>query len=378
MKKILVFSSFAPSLLLFRAHLIQAFLDEGHFVSVLVPISTIDSDFSINFSKRFPTVKVLSIDMALHGMNPFKDFKFILGLKALFKKEQPDIVLSYTIKPVIYGSIAARWAKVRFIYAMITGLGTMFELTGFKGKLIHQLVKVLYRCGLRQCQKVIFQNPDDQAYFVKLKLVELGKTMRVNGSGVDLSYFSPALLPEKVSFIFIGRLVKEKGIHEFIEAAKQIYFAYPQAKFCVVGDVFEGHPSSIDHGQLQDLKSMPCFDWAGQVADVAGYIAKNSVMVLPSYREGTPRSVLEAMAMGRPIITTDAPGCRETVMDGVNGFLVPIKNVDALVEKMEYFLHNPRECERMGQESRKLVEQKFDVHQVNQVILETILGQVNE
>jgi glycosyltransferase involved in cell wall biosynthesis len=375
MKKIIIFASFAPSLLLFRAHLIQALLGRGYCVSVLVPAATIDPDFSMNFTARFPSVKVLSIDMALHGMNPFKDLKLIWSLKGLFKKERPDLVLSYTIKPVIYGSIAARLAKVRHIDSMITGLGTMFELKGFKGKLIHQLVKVLYRFALAQCQRVIFQNPDDQTLFVKLKLVKLAKTLRVNGSGVDLLHFTPTCIPEKIRFLFIGRLVREKGIQEFIEAAKQMHVLDPEVKFCVVGGVFDGHPSSITPGELNCLKSLPHFEWVGQVSDVMPWIASSSVMVLPSYREGTPRSVLEAMAMGRPIITTDAPGCRETVIDGVNGFLVPVKNVSALVEKMQYFLQNPKECERMGQESRRLVEQKFDVHQVNQVILDAILDQ---
>ncbi len=374
LKKIIIFASYAPSLLLFRAHLIQAFLDQGCHVSVLAPTTTFSQEFTTAFTMRFPSVKIIEVDMSLHGMNPIQDFKVILDLKALFKQEQPDALFSYTIKPVIYGSIAAHCAKVPAIYVMITGLGTTFAVNSFKDKVIYCLVKKLYRYALKKCQKVIFQNPDDQALFTSLNLVSLESTLKVNGSGIDLSSFVACPLPERIQFIFIGRLVIEKGVAEFVEAAKKIYLSYPEVSFCIVGELFSGHPRSVSAELLETLKAEPCFELVGQVSDVSPYLVKSSVMVLPSYREGTPRSVLEAMAMGRPVITTDAPGCRETVIDGVNGFLVPVKNIDVLVEKMEYFIQNPDCCVTMGAESRKLAEQKFDVHQVNTAIINIILG----
>ncbi len=375
LKKIIIFASFAPSLLLFRAHLIQALLDQGCAISVLAPRSTCSPEFMTEFQRRFPNVAVLKIDMSLHGMNPFKDLQSLFKLKALFKKEKPDIVLSYTIKPVIYGSIAACMARVPNVFSMITGLGTTFDIRGRRDALVHVLVKILYRQALKGCCKVIFQNNDDANLFKKLKLVSQGQLLCVNGSGVDIQAFHLMPLPKKISFIFIGRLIIEKGIREFMTAAERIHVAYPEVVFHVVGDIFKGHPRSLSAADYRILKTKPYFNFVGQVDDVQPSIQKSTVMVLPSYREGTPRSVLEAMSMGRAIITTDTPGCRETVVDGVNGFLVPVKDVDALVEKMEYFIQNPAKCQEMGLESRKLAERKFDVHAVNTVIIKAILGE---
>ncbi len=372
MKKILIFASFAPSLLLFRAHLIQSLLDEGNLVSVLAPTVTLTPAFQCQFKSRFPTVKVLSIDLSLHGLNPVRDLKVIFALRALFKKESPDVIFSYTIKPVIYGSMAAHFAKVPRILSMITGLGTSFAVNTFKDHFIHQVVKFLYRRALKKCDQVIFQNPDDRALFSDLGLISLQKSILVNGSGVDLTEFSPAPLPVCVSFIFIGRLIHEKGIVEFLQAAQDIQKKYPQTHFYIVGGTIPNHPRSLTEADLQSFKRLPHFHFTGDVAEVRPYIAKSSVIVLPSYREGTPRAVLEAMAMARPVITTDAPGCRETVEHGVNGFLVPIKNRDVLVEKMEYFIQNPARCPEMGEASRKWAEARFNVHNVNKTLIRTI------
>jgi hypothetical protein len=374
MKKIILFASYAPSLLLFRAQLIQDFLDHGCQVSVLAPAVTISQTFSDEFQSRFPQVPILSVEMSLHGMNPFKDFKTILDLKRLFKKERPGIVFAYTVKPVIYGAIAASWAKISAMFGMLTGLGSGFNVSSFKDRCIHGFVKKLYRIALPKCQKVIFQNPDDQSLFRSLGLVKADQTLLVNGSGVDLREFNLTDLPEVIHFIFIGRLISEKGIFDFIEAARRVHLQYPEVKFRIVGDVFPGHPSSLSLQDLEFIQSKPYFDFVGQVRDVRPFIAASSIMVLPStYREGTPRSILEALAMGRPIITTDIPGCRETVVSGQNGFLIPPKNVDALVEKMQFFIQNQSVIGTMGLQSRQLAEQKFDVHQVNQRILAVVL-----
>ncbi len=373
-KKIVIFASYAPSLLLFRAHLIRSFLNNGCQVSILAPSITLTEDFIAEFKDKFSQVNILSIEMSLHGINPLKDFNTMIKIKKIFKEEQPDILLSYTIKPVIYGAIAASWARVPHVFAMITGLGTTFQPRNFKDRLIYRLVRILYRSGLKQSQKVFFQNPDDKKLFENLNLVQPRKTLQINGSGVDLEEFNMNQLPQKLSFIFIGRLLVEKGVQEFIQAAQKIHSKYPAVTFRVIGDVFSGHPRSISQDDLNVLKSESYFDFVGHVSDVRHYIQQSTIMVLPSYQEGTPRAVLEAMAMGRPIITTDAPGCRETVIDGVNGFLVPVKNVGALVEKMEYFIQNQGKCAKMGLASRKLAEEKFDVHQVNKVIINTILG----
>lgn len=215
---------------------------------------------------------------------------------------------------------------------------------------------------------IIFQNQDDQALFRRLRLVSRGReTHVINGSGVDLDRFSPMPVPEGASFLMIARLLKDKGIREFAEAAERLKARHPEIPITLVGD-FDPSPDSLSREALDEL--IRCgIDYKGHLADVRPAIAASSVYVLPSYREGTPRSVLEAMAMGRAIITTDAPGCRETVRPGENGFLVRPRDAGSLYEAMMRFVDEPAFARRMGEASRKLAEAKYDVKQVNANLL---------
>jgi len=305
------------------------------------------------------------------GLNPLKDVKTLFSLRKVLKEIKPDIVFSYTVKPIVYGSIAAHMAGVRRMYALISGLGYVFIGQTFKQRLLTQIVAFLYRRGLKYNQVVFFQNPDDLHLFVSKSIVpKTVKPVLVNGSGVNIEKFAfapPKLSP--VTFLLIARLIKDKGILEYVESARLLKQKYPAAKCQLLGPL-DINPAAITQEQLERWTKEGIIEYLGKTNDVRPYIADASVFVLPSfYREGTPRSVLEAMSMGRPIITTDAPGCRETVIDGKNGFLVSVKDVDALKSAMEKFILEPDLISQMGKQSRIIAEEKYDVRKVNRAIL---------
>ena len=290
------------------------------------------------------------------------------------KQIKPDVFLGYTIKPVIYGSLAAKIANVNRIYSMIEGLGYAFTGSGIKRKMVGSLAKFLYRHTLKFQDKIFFLNPDDFALFNKMHLLrDLQQGVLLNGIGVDLDEFLPAPYPKTISFILIGRLVRDKGVNEYVEAAHIVKQQYPFAVFKLAGFI-DKNPTAISEKKLRKWHESGKINYLGLLSKetVIKAIANSSVYVLPSYREGLPVTVMEAMAMARPIITTDVPGCRETVQEGINGFLVSAKNVTDLVKAMKYFLDKPLQVEKMGQASREIAEEKYDVHKVNNTILQTM------
>ena len=369
--KFLIISSFLPSVLNFRGKLIEAIHQRSYEIHIIAPDLT-----------SFPTEheKLLDLGYCIHevpmqrtGTNPASDLKTLLSMYALINKIKPDYVLSYTIKPVIYGTLAAWLAKVPHRYALITGLGYAFQNveTNSKRSIFQKLVHGLYQQALSRSHKAFFQNPDDLKLFQDLKLLGSDTpAVVVNGSGVNVTDFNVLPLPldagqkPKISFLLIARLLVDKGVREYAEAAKIIQQQYPHVEFNLVGWIDE-NPSAITQQELDQWVANKTVKYWGKLTDVRPAIAESSVYVLPSYREGTPRTVLEAMAMGRAIITTDAPGCRETVVDGDNGFLVEVKSVESLVEAMQKFIHQPELIEKMGNRSREIALHKYDVHQVN-------------
>ena len=309
------------------------------------------------------------VSMERTGMNPARDIRSCLDLAAVLRGLQPDVVFSYTIKPVIYGSLAARLAKVPEVYSMITGLGYAFIGQEFKQKLVNRIVRTLYRVALSHNRRVFFQNSDDLEVFVSLKLIpETGRAVVVNGSGVDLDYYADAPLSDAPVFLLVARLLRDKGIVEYAEAARRLKLRHPKAVFQILGP-YDSNPAAISRPQMEAWERDGVLEYLGETDDVRPFLRRCTVYVLPSYREGTPRSVLEAMAMGRPVVTTDAPGCRETVRDGENGFLVPVKDVEMLAQAMERFLVQPELIRSMGKRSREIAEEKYDVRKVNAVIL---------
>ena len=292
---------------------------------------------------------------------------YVRSLFKLLKKEKPDLVLSYTVKPVVYGSFAAWLARVPRIISMITGAGYVFAAETTKARLVRRIVSFLYKIGLYCSDVVIFQNEDDLNEFVTRGLVKKEKTSVVNGSGVNMEEFKKTDYPQNLTFFMLARLLHSKGVREFLEAAERVKTRYPFVKFMLLG-ALESHQDSLSIDDLKPYVERGVVDYFGETDDVRPFFSRSSVFVLPSYREGTPRTVLEAMAMGRPIITTDAPGCRETVVDGLNGFLVPIKDVNALVEKMVWFVENVEKVPVMGQASWDYCRSKFDVRKVNEAM----------
>ena len=343
----------------FRGDLIKRIIGLGYEVIVTGPDQT-DVDKIEALGARF-----VEIPMNKTGTSVFGDLKYCKRLTALFKQEKPDVTLGYTVKPVIYGAIAAKRAKVPNINSMITGGGYVFIAKTLKAKVIGVIVKMLYRIGLRKATHVIFQNPDDLNEFCDRKLVKREKCSFVNGSGVNLEKFEKAPYPEQTAFFMLSRLLKSKGVCEYLEAAKKVKQQYPNTKFYILGKYEFEMQDAVDKDYVERFISDGIIERFEETSDVRPYYAMCSVYVLPSYREGTPRTVLEAMAMGRPIITTDTQGCRETVEDGKNGFLVPIKNAQAVADKMIWFIEHPESVPTMGEESLLLVNEKFDVNKVN-------------
>jgi len=370
-RKILVLGSHARSLVDFRGRLLQSLVERGHRVVACAP----DAPAPIVDALAALGAVYRDVSFERAGMRPDQDLRALGAFLALFREIRPDIILGYTIKPVTYGLIAARLAGVPQRFAMITGLGYTFTGTGLRTQLAGAVARQLYRLSLAGADRVFFQNPDDQALFERLRLVRRsGQTVVINGSGIDLEAFRPAPLPAQntMSFLLIARLLKDKGVREYVEAARQVRTRYPKAVFRLVGWYDRGNPAAISERDLRAWKAEGIVEYLGELSDVRPVLAATSVYVLPSYREGTPRTVLEAMAMGRPVITTDVPGCRETVVPGVNGYMVPVRDAGALAQAMERFLVEPQIIHAMGRESRRIAEEKYDVHRVNQVIVQAM------
>jgi glycosyltransferase involved in cell wall biosynthesis len=362
--KIVVVSHHTRSLLNFRGQMLEEFVKAGHEVVVCAPEN--NPEYIEIFTQM--GIAFITFPLVRNGMNPIKDLYALFFLVSTLLKIKPDCVFSASTKPAIYGSLAARLAGVPRFFSMISGVGYAF---GFERKLINLLVRFLFRLALKKNASVFFQNPDDRDLFVRLGLVYQAQTVLINGSGVNLEFYKPAPFPNNGPvFLMICRLFKDKGIVDYVDAARILKQHYPEASFNLLGPFDSNNPSALSRQQIETWQQEGLINYCGETNDVRPFISAASVYVLPSYyREGTPRSALEAMAMGRPIITTDAPGCRETVMEGKNGFLIPIKNPQALAEAMKRFIENPDMIISMGEASRKYAVDKFDANKVNAIIV---------
>ncbi len=375
MRKIVIIGNIASMITNFRKELVLDLISKDYTVYC----------FAYGYSeKEISEVKSWGAIPCEHsinpnGMNPIKDMLAVGELVKELKAIQPQIVLNTFIKPVIFGTIAAKLAKVPKIIGMIEGLGNAFtpykQGNTKKAKLVKLVQVLLYKISLPLLDKLIVLNPDDKKDLVDTYNIRIKETIVLGGIGVDLDKFKYSVpkLSESASFIFIARLLMAKGIFEYLEAAEIVKNKYPKAKFVVLGSVDETNPFALSKNQLDEYIQRGIIEYPGYVDNVNEEIAKTFVFVLPSYyREGVPRSTQEAMAIGRPIITTDMPGCRETVVDGKNGFLVPPYDPEKLAEKMIYFIENPTEVQKMGMESRKIAEEKFDIQKVNQKLIEVL------
>ena len=374
--KVIIVGTVASSLYGFRADLIHDLLKKGHQVYAFTSEYTADDLKKIEQLGAFPVTYGLNRG----GLNPLSDIVATYKLSKKIREIKPDLVFSYFSKPVIFGTIAAKLAKVPKIIGMLEGLGYTFtqqpEGLGKKTELIKNIQVLLYKFALPQLDKLIFLNPDDSKDLVDKYAINVKKIEVLGGIGLDLkdySYQPITNIQKLINFLFIGRLLKEKGIHDFLNAAKIVKEKYPETQFTVLGAIDPHNLGALTQSELDELISSNIIHYPGHVNNVKDWIANSHVFVLPSYREGVPRSTQEAMAIGRAIITTDVPGCRETVMNGVNGFLVPKWNPEALAEKMIYFIEHPEQICIMGNESHKIAINKFDAEKVNQRLM-NILG----
>lgn len=368
-KRLLLIASYNRSILLFRKDLLLEFRKEGYEV---LAIAHNDSP-EVGPSLEAMSIQYTSVPLSRTGFNPFRDFVFLIRLIRIIRDYKPSHILAYTIKPVIYGGIASQFFQGK-MFALITGLGYLETETGgtFK-KVIRFVILNLYKVSLRKADGVIFQNEDDRVYFHEKKLIDSSIPVKiVNGSGVNLSQFDLAPpVKSPVRFILISRLIRAKGVELYLQAARQIKATSPETEFHLIGQLDEQNPDSISQAELNLAVEAETIIFHGFQNDVRPFLRMSSVFVLPSwYREGVPRTILEALAMGKPVITTDNTGCRETVEPDINGFLVPKKELTPLVNAMKQFIDQPELIETMGRASVEMAHAKFDVTGVNHAMLQ--------
>ncbi len=342
----------------FRGDLIKKIIASGYEVIVTGP-NRDNVEKILELGAEF-----YEIPMNKNGVNPIKDLAYTKALMALFKKEKPDVILGYTSKPVIYASIAAKLSGVLHRVAMVTGAGYAFTAKTLKARVIKAIMSILYKIGCACANVVIFQNDDDKSEFVGGRLVSEKKCRVVNGSGVNMEKFSFEPYPENMTFLMVSRVMYSKGIREYLGACDKVKGLYPQTRFMLLG-ACENIQDSMSKEDLDDYIKRGVIEHFGETDTVSDYYKQCSVYVLPSYREGTPRTVLEAMSMSRPVITTDAPGCRGTVIDKESGYLVPVGDADGVAEAMIKFIKNPELVEKMGKKGYEHCKDKYDVNKVN-------------
>jgi len=371
-KRIVLSSNTAFSLYNFRLHLMRALKEKGFEVMAISPE---DGKYSELLKKEFSFFAVKNLDRK--GTNPIKDLKLFFEYFLLFRKLKPDLVINFTIKPNIYGSISAGLFGIPSI-SVITGLGYVF----IREIWLTKLVKLLYWLAFRFNRAVVFQNSEDMKTLEKLCE---GECLLIESSGVDLKHFNPELCKEakkvEFTFLFVGRLLTDKGIYELIRAFEKLKKEKQKVKLIIVGSPDEGNPNSVSKGELEKWMKEGLIEWHGFQEDVRPFYCMADCVVLPSYREGIPRVLLEAMAMEKPIITTDSPGCKNVCIDGVNGFLVKPKDVESLYLAMKKTVEmGQEELRKMGKKGREIVEGRYEISKiVNKYvkIVEEILNMEN-
>ena len=366
--RIAVLGGAARDLVNFRGHLISEMARAGHTVFGIAPGGT--PEIRADLAALGATYVPITLDRT--GVNPFRDLASLVRLGFLFRRLRLDTLLAYEAKAIAFGVLAAGPAGVRARFAMITGRGTTLqgEPGGWRERAVRRVVKALYRLALRRCRGVLFQNEDDLAFFTAEGMLPEGQARKIiNGSGVDLDHFGPSPLPPgPPTFLFVGRLLRDKGLNEYVQACRILSERRVSARFQILGPL-DSNPNAIKADQVEAWAREGIVEYLGETGDVRPALASAHVLVLPSYGEGTPRSVLEAMSMGLAVVTTDAPGCRATVRDGANGFLVPVRDSAALAEALSRLASDRDLIARFGAEGRRIAEEKYDVRRVTADIL---------
>ena len=364
--RILLLASDTKYALNFRGDLLKQMVDLGHEVYAVVLDRVYEKQFN-NIG-----VKLIDISFKRTNINPFSDIAIIKKYINIFKQYKPDLIYAFTAKPVVYGCIAAGICKITEVYPLLPGLGYIFGRSGIKGKTIELIVKKLYKYSLSKAKKVFFQNNDDIEFFTSNKILLKEKCIKVNGSGVNMERYKQTSTPEKTSFLMVSRLLKNKGVIEYLNAAKVLKKKYPDIVFRLIGG-FDTNPNSLNMDDIKPYIDKEVIDYKGYIEDVRPYINDCMVFVLPTYyNEGLPRTILESMAVGRAVITTAWKGGKDAVVDGETGFLIPIKNKDILIEKMEWMINNPDKAADMGIKGNLRCRKLYDVNKVNNSILKAM------
>lgn len=368
-EKIFIVINAAWNLVNFRAGLIRSLIAAGYEVVAVAPPD--------KYVPRLAELgcRYVPLPMDNKGTHPGRDLLLFWRFLQLLYREKPAVYLGYTVKPNIYGSLAAHMLQIPVINN-IAGLGTVFIRTGW----LTWLVRGLYQLALSRSAKVFFQNEEDRALFVSQKLVSAAAVDRLPGSGIDLNHFVPTPLPHKtpLRFLLIARMLWDKGVGEFVEAARILKRRGIDAEFCLLGFLDVQNPTAISRQQMDEWVAEGVIRYLGVSDNVAEEIALADCVVLPSYREGVPRTLLEAAAMARPIVTTDSVGCRDVVDDGINGYLCKPQDAIDLADKMAQIVALSRaEREAMGQRGREKMEHEFDEQIVVDKYLQTIRAILN-
>lgn len=378
-KKIVFVGGYGDSLQNFRGNLLKALTARNHTVIACAPAASARTKEFLEAA----SVEYIDIPLKRTSVNPLTDISTIIALVRILGKKRPDVVFSYTVKAIIYTGIVLGLLNMKILakkqpkyIALITGLGSVFiskKNQTIKEKTLSILVTFLYKCSLIGAKCVIFQNPDDHQYFQEHRIVKKSKkTACVAGSGIDLDLFKPHPISPQPRFLMVARLLGDKGVREYVQAARFVRQRYPKAKFQLAGGL-DANSTSVSAKELEGWICEGVIQYLGELEDVQQALARCRFYVLPSYREGLPRSVLEAMATGRPILTTDVPGCKETVQPGKNGILVPPRDWQALAQAMVMLL-NQTEAEtlKMANESLELAKKRFDVRLVNSELVKIL------
>lgn len=376
-KKILIICSYADSILSFRGPLIYKFLENNFEVHIACP--NLKSNLISNELRNL-NVNLHDLFLSRTSLNPFKDIRSIFNLFSIIRNVKPDSVFMYTVKPVIYGLFVSSISRIKNLFPMITGLGFAFQNQKDKNIVkvfTSKFVKFLYLIVLKNSSKIFFQNKDDYDQFLREGIIKTDQKYFIsNGSGVDTDFFQYSPITNKNVFLCVSRLLVSKGIREYVGAAKKFKKANPNTRFLLAGWI-DDNPDAIDIAELEQWIKNEDIEFLGRLnnqIEVKKVISQCSIYVLPSYREGTPRTVLEAMSVGRPILTTDVPGCRQTVEVGFNGLLIPSMDESMLLEGFNFFLMNSDKVNEMGKNSRKLALSKFDSKIVNDAIFREIIN----
>lgn len=359
--RILVVSPKNKTVFNFRGDLIRDMIARGHEVLVTGPNMDFVDDILALGVREFIHVPLVKDNTNIAG-----DLAYLRSLRRVMKEKKPDLVFGYTIKPVIYGSLAAKAAGVPGIHAMVTGLGRVYASSGLKARVVRMITGMLYKAAFRCCENVIFQNGDDIEELVSQRYLPRRKTVLVNGSGVNMERFYRTELPQQPVFLMVSRIIREKGVMEYCQAARAVRTQYPDARFILLGG-FDSSIGALKPEDIQPYIDDGSIEFPGEVKDPVAFYHKASVFVLPSYyREGLPRTLLEAMSCGRAIVTTDWPGCRVPVEDGVNGYMVPVRDADTLADRLGRLAGDAKLRERMGHAASESCAARFEVGIINE------------